>query len=315
MTNFKINNILELNFQNKKDTIQCNTHINKIKNLNLFLRTVNYKLKINGIFRGKFVPNDNFRINLKKKYIYPIYIFLYAFDYIINRLFPRILFFRTLYFFFTKGKLIRISKAEMFGRLYYNGFIFHEETIHDNDIHFTFIKKRECSNNTDLNYGPIIKLDRIGKNGKIFKVYKLRTMHSYSEFIQEYIYDQNNLSDKGKIKNDFRISKEGKIFRKLWIDEIPMVINVLRGEMKIVGVRPLSPHYFSLYSENLKKMRIKHKPGLIPPFYYDMPKSFNQILESEKKYLISYEKNPLKTDIKYFFGVFKNIIIKGARSG
>jgi len=46
-----------------------------------------------------------------------------------------------------------------------------------------------------------------------------------------------------------------------------------------------------------------------------MPKSFNQILESEKKYLISYEKNPLKTDIKYFFGVFKNIIIKGARSG
>ena len=50
------------------------------------------------------------------------------------------------------------------------------------------------------------------------------------------------MSDKGKIKNDFRISKEGKIFRKLWIDEIPMVINVLRGD-EIVERIEIS-HYF-----------------------------------------------------------------------
>ena len=93
-----------------------------------------------------------------------------------------------------------------------------------------------------------------------------------------------------------------------------MILNVLKGEMKIVGVRPLSTHYFSLYSKKMKNMRIKSKPGLIPPFYFDMPKTFEEIMISEEKYLKSYFKNPLKTDIKYFFGAVKNILFRGARS-
>ena len=89
-------------------------------------------------------------------------------------------------------------------------------------------------------YAPIISLNRIGKNGKIIKVYKLRTMHPFSEYLQEYVYNRNELQEGGKIKNDFRISPEGRIFRKFWIDEIPMLINIFKGEMKLVGVRPLS---------------------------------------------------------------------------
>ena len=61
-------------------------------------------------------------------------------------------------------------------------------------------------------------------------------------------------------------------------------------------------------------MRIKIKPGLIPPYYSDMPKNFNEILESEKKYIENKLKNPFKTDMQYFFKAMINIVFKGARS-
>jgi len=157
-------------------------------------------------------------------------------------------------------------------------------------------------------------LKRIGKDYKKFNVYKVRTMHPYSEYLQEYIYNQNNLQAGGKIKNDFRISLAGKFLRRFWIDELPMLINILKGNMKLVGVRPLSPHFFSLYSEDLQKLRTQFKPGLIPPFYADLPKTFEEIMESEKKYLNLYKKSPFITDVKYLLLAFKNIVFKGARS-
>jgi lipopolysaccharide/colanic/teichoic acid biosynthesis glycosyltransferase len=160
----------------------------------------------------------------------------------------------------------------------------------------------------------LIKLPRIGKNGKTIWVYKFRTMHPYSEYIQEYVYKKNKLKSGGKIDNDFRISTVGKFFRKYWLDELPMLINLLKGDMKLIGVRPLSKHYMSLYDDELKELRIKTKPGLLPPFYVDMPKTLEEIQASEKKYLYAYLKNPLKTDFNYFFKIIKNILFKGKRS-
>jgi lipopolysaccharide/colanic/teichoic acid biosynthesis glycosyltransferase len=93
-----------------------------------------------------------------------------------------------------------------------------------------------------------------------------------------------------------------------------MVWNFIKGNMKIVGVRPLSRHYFSLYSEELQELRTKVKPGLIPPFYVDNPVTLEEIMESEKKYLNAYLKKPLRTDIKYFWKAFYNIVFKKARS-
>ena len=112
--------------------------------------------------------------------------------------------------------------------------------------------------------------------------------------------NKNKLQGGGKIKDDFRISPEGRIFRKIWLDEIPMIYNVLKGEMKIVGVRPLSPHFYSLYDKNLQELRIQTKPGLIPPFYADMPETLDEIMASEKRYLKAYLKRPLYTDFSYF---------------
>ena len=71
--------------------------------------------------------------------------------------------------------------------------------------------------------------------------------------------------------------------------------------MKLVGVRPLSSHYFSLYPEDLQKLRTGVKPGLVPPFYADLPKTLPEIIESERVYLELYLKNPISTDFQIFF--------------
>ena len=116
------------------------------------------------------------------------------------------------------------------------------------------------------------------------------------------------------LKNDFRITAWGKIFRSYFIDEIPQIYNWLIGDIKLIGVRALSEQYFSIYPKHIQKLRIKSKPGLIPPYYADMPNSMEEIVESERIYLLKKEKNPLLTDIKYFSKALYNIIFHGARS-
>lgn len=93
-----------------------------------------------------------------------------------------------------------------------------------------------------------------------------------------------------------------------------MLINWVKGDLKLVGVRPLSSHYFSLYSQELQQLRIKTKPGLIPPFYADMPNTLAEIEASEIHYLTLYFKNPLMTDWRYFWKAMNNIVLKGKRS-
>jgi lipopolysaccharide/colanic/teichoic acid biosynthesis glycosyltransferase len=128
------------------------------------------------------------------------------------------------------------------------------------------------------------------------------------------VFAEQGLEEGGKLKDDFRVTSWGRWFRKLWIDELPMLYNWLKGDLKIVGVRPLSRHYLSLYDKDLRQMRLQTKPGLIPPFYVDLPKTFEEICESEKKYLQAFLKNPIKTDIYYGIVALYNIFVKKARS-
>ena len=108
----------------------------------------------------------------------------------------------------------------------------------------------------------------------------------------------------------------GRVFRKFFIDEVPMVINLVRGDLKFFGVRPLSSHYLSLYPDEFQAYRNQFKPGLIPPFYVDMPQSLEEVIESEANYLKEYESHtfPFLVDVKYSFKAFYNIVINKARS-
>lgn len=290
------------------------SRINDLRYINKFFESVNNKLLIDGIY----ISSVEIYINRKKKILAkhpkPFNRLHYFFDVIYTRLFPKLPVAKKIYFFLTKGKNRVLSKAETFGRLYSCGFEIADQQLIGNLLYFVARKKKEPEFNFNPTYGPIIRLKRHGKDGKLFNVYKLRTMHPYSEYLQEYVYQYNSLKEGGKFHNDFRISTEGKFFRKFWLDELPMLVNLLKREMKLVGVRPLSSHYFSLYTEELKKMRVKHKPGLVPPFYVDNPKTLEEIMESEMRYLKAYEKHPFRTDFVYFWKAFYNIVFKKARS-
>ena len=119
----------------------------------------------------------------------------------------------------------------------------------------------------------------------------------------------------GKFNRDIRITTLGRLARKYWLDELPMIINLLKGDMKLVGVRPISQQYFSLYSKDLQEKRVRHKPGLLPPFYADMPKTLQEIEDSEMRYLTMCEnKGTFMTDFIYFWRILYTIIFRRARS-
>lgn len=239
---------------------------------------------------------------------------MYTFDFILKRVFPKFILTKKIYFLLTRGNNRVLTRAEFLGRLYSCGF----EVLDEKDIenYFYFVVKKIAKPVYDMNptYGSFVKLKRVRKDGKQLKVYKLRTMHPYSEYLQDYIYQLHSLDSGGKFKNDFRISTWGKFLRMFWLDELPMLFNLLKGDLKLVGVRPISKHYYELYDEELREKRIKTKPGLIPPFYADLPKTLEEIQASELKYLSEYAKKPFRTDWKYFWKAWKNILFKRARS-
>ena len=306
-------NLEKLNF-GKFSSILNLKKVNDTRYINKFFETVNAILPNSGLYLGKVVTYPNRRSAILKKYPPILNKIIYFFDYIFSRVLPKIPIAKNLYFHLTKGKGRVISRAEVYGRLYSCGFEIIDEKTINHSLFFVAKKIKDPCYDQNPTYAPLISLNRIGKNGKIIKVHKLRTMHPFSEYLQEYVYNRNQLQEGGKIKNDFRISPEGRIFRKFWIDEIPMLINIFKGEMKLVGVRPLSKHFYSLYDEDLQQKRIKNKPGFIPPFYVDLPKTMSEIMESERKYLELYDQSPFITDVKYFFMAFKNVLFKGARS-
>tara|TARA_Y100001934_G_C12373953_1_gene788027 strand:+ start:3093 stop:4142 length:1050 start_codon:yes stop_codon:yes gene_type:complete len=288
--------------------------INDIRFINKYFEHVNRKLKVSGLFYGRLEVLSSRRKLIFRKYPRFISYVFYFFDFIIYRLIPKLPVLKKFYYFFSSGKGRVISKAEILGRLYSCGFEIVSTKFIDNKFNFVVRKYKEPIYDLDPSFGFLISLDRIGKGGKKIRVYKFRTMHPYAEYLQEYIYNRNKLQTGGKIRADFRISPEGRFLRKYWLDEIPMIWNIIKGDIKLVGGRPISNHYFSLYSEELKKKRILYKPGFIPPYYVDLPKSLDEIIESELKYLENYEKAPLKTDIKYLFMALKNVFIRGIRS-
>ena len=300
--------------KNKYHSIINLKRVNDIRRINKFFEAVNAKLPIGGTFVSMAETYVNRRERILAKSLFPFNWIHYSTDVVIKRVIPKVPVTKQFYFWMTKGKNRVLSLAETFGRLYSCGFEIVDEQYISGNLFFVVRKTKQPFFPENPTYGPLINLKRHGKDGKLFNVYKLRTMHAYSEYLQEYIYKKNQLDEGGKFKNDFRVTTEGKIFRKFWLDELPMVINIFKGDMKIVGVRPLSSHYFNLYSDELKEKRIKSKPGLIPPFYADMPKSLEEIMESEMRYLEAYEKHPFFTDLKYFIKAWTNIIIKKARS-
>jgi lipopolysaccharide/colanic/teichoic acid biosynthesis glycosyltransferase len=288
--------------------------VNHLNYINKFFETVYTKLRKGGVYILCVETIDLRKRRILKKYIFPLNWLVRLFDFTLHRIWPRLPYVRKLYFFLWKKTNMRLSYAETLGRLYSCGFEYISDIESEGRIWFAVRKKNHPAFDFNATYGPIIKLRRIGKSNREFYVYKFRTMHPFSEFLQDYIYRRNALDKGGKFRDDFRVTTLGKFMRSTWIDELPMLVNFLKGDIKLFGVRPLSKHFLNLYPEEFRKYRSKFKPGLIPPFYFDLPETFDEIVSSEKKYLESFEKRRFCTDFRYFFKATWNIIIKRARS-
>ena len=291
--------------------------LNDIRFINKFLESVNERLPYGGHFIGCVATSENRKERILKKLPRPFNMAYYSLDYLIHRVWPKLPYLRRAYFGLTKGRNRVMSEMETYGRLYSCGFRLLDSIAEDGKLYFAVEKTGEPDYNTEATYGPFIALRRVGKNGKIVKVYKLRTMSPYSEYVQQFIYERNGAGGIGtgsKFNNDPRITTLGRVFRKYWIDELPMLYNLVRGDLKLFGVRPISKHYFSLYPEEFQEFRKKFKPGLIPPVYVEIPKSLADTVEIERRYLQAYERQPIRTDIRYFFTAMYNIFIKRVRS-
>ena len=229
---------------------------------------------------------------------------------------PKLRLTRRLYFAVTKGKKRTMSRVEILGRFYRAGFEVVDEQFREGEFFVTVCKVTEPVDDKAPSGSPIIHLRRIGKGGKEIVVHKFRTMYIYSEYVQPYIYHYQSLERGGKFKQDYRVNFWGRFLRRIWLDELPMVWNMLRGDLKLVGVRPLSRQYFGLYTPEMQQLRTRTKPGLLPPFYYDRhtPETIEDVQESERRYLEAYLKHPFATDWRYFWGIVGNILFRRKRS-
>lgn len=146
---------------------------------------------------------------------------------------------------------------------------------------------------------------RMGINLKTFKMWKFRSMVPNAEELLKQLKDQNEMRGPVfKMKNDPRVTKIGKFIRKTSIDEFPQLINVLKGEMSLVGPRPPLPSEVKQYTE-YEMQRLSVKPGLT--CYWQISGrnniNFDEWVELDLKYIR--ERN-LWVDIKM---IFKTIII------
>jgi lipopolysaccharide/colanic/teichoic acid biosynthesis glycosyltransferase len=153
----------------------------------------------------------------------------------------------------------------------------------------------------------------VGPNGKEIPIYKLRTMVPGTDSMFNELAREFGTDIKGNLIYDPRITEKGAKRRESWIDELPQLYNLLKGDIKLVGIRPMGEKHWEEYS--FKEKAIKYKPGLLG-INYAIPKGSTKEEATAviEKYLQEYEKRPILTDIKYFVKIWDNILFKGVRS-
>lgn len=159
--------------------------------------------------------------------------------------------------------------------------------------------------------GPVVfSQKRVGVNGRLFDIYKFRTMVENAEELKETLSEKNEVDGPVfKIKKDPRITKIGSILRKTSLDELPQLINVLKGEMSLVGPRPPVPSEVNLY-ELWQRRRLSMKPGLTCIWQVSGRNniSFEQWMNMDLEYIDNWS---LWLDIKLLVKTIKEVTVGG----
>lgn len=171
---------------------------------------------------------------------------------------------------------------------------------------------------------PMIKLEskgpvffcqkRVGRNGRTFKMFKFRTMYLDAEERKKELLGQNEMNGlMFKMENDPRVTRVGRFLRKTSLDEFPQFLNILKGDMSLVGTRPPTLDEFERYSPYHKK-RLSFRPGLTGLWQVSGRSDvndFEEIVRMDVEYIENWSvKLDIKILLKTFFAVFGQ---KGAR--
>lgn len=152
-------------------------------------------------------------------------------------------------------------------------------------------------------HAPLYVQTRVGKNGRPIRFYKIRTMVPNAEEMKQQLIDAGlNEADPPafKMKNDPRITRVGRVLRKLSIDELPQLLNILNGSMSVVGPRPPLPREVAAYDE-MQMHRLDIKGGLL--CLWQVQKDRNQLSFDEwcRLDFVYIEKQSLWLDLKILF--------------
>lgn len=141
--------------------------------------------------------------------------------------------------------------------------------------------------------GPVFfKGERIGKNGKPFRIFKFRTM----------IQNAEKIGGPSTPIDDPRLTKIGKFLKKFQLDELPQLINVLKGEMSFVGPRPEVPFYVNMMTEEQKNIILSIRPGitdLASLWNFHEGKVLKGAEDPEKEYQEKIRPEKIRLQIKY----------------
>lgn len=176
------------------------------------------------------------------------------------------------------------------------------------------------ANAIDSPGNPIFRQERVGKNGRIFVLYKFRSMYKdhddikYQAYIKKYVeenltsvFDENG-RDIYELIHDPRVTRLGALLRRTNLDELPQLINVLKGEMSFVGPRPDIPFAVKLYREHHKK-RLLVTPG-ITGLWQVLPNrryiSFDEVVKTDLDYI---QRQSLFLDTKIIFLTFYQMFV------
>ena len=254
----------EFNILNHPGKVKAILNLSKVNNfryINKFLEKVNNKLLVDDhfILCCETITARKERHSLGNiPFIRSLW---FGMEFIFLRVFPKVWGLKKIYFLMTRGRNRLLSKAEVMGRLVSCGFKIEASEAFNGLTYIVTKKVKAPEFNMNVSYGPLFKMNRIGKNGKIIGVYKFRTMHPFAEYLQDYVLQLNGYGESGKPKNDFRLTPWGRFLRRYWLDELPQLINVLKGEMLIVGYRPPILSEVQKYNKKYLK-RFQGYPGI-----------------------------------------------------
>lgn len=153
----------------------------------------------------------------------------------------------------------------------------------------------------------------LGKDKKPIDIYKIRTMDLDADQRLDELLD--GFDSHGHPLSDPRITSVGRFLRKYWVDEIPQLYNLAKGDIKLVGIRPNSEEDWQKYPEALMNRALNQKPGLMGIQYvYSNTGDFENHIIQLEEYLDRWDVNPVQVDREYLSRIVWKIVFDGIRS-